>query len=199
MISEYEAEPVPGLPGNLPSGERILWQGKPDTRRLMRTAYHVPLVAAYFAALAAWGAVEGNWTGVAITLGIGGIGIAVLALLAWGSARTTVYTLTDRRLVLRIGIALPTCINLPLSLVGSADLHRYSDGTGDLAIALTGSQRLGWVVLWPHARPWKLTNVQPMLRSIPEAEQVAGLIARTTGAAQGSPVAVVAPRLAVAA
>jgi hypothetical protein len=53
--------------------------------------------------------------------------------------------------------------------------------------------------LWPHARPWKLAEVQPMLRSIPEADKVAGLLARTVGAAQGTPVAASAPVLAVAA
>ncbi len=203
MIYEHEAEVVPGLPGPLPPGERLLWQGRPDWRRLAATAFHVRLVAVYFAALAIWGGVQaargdGDWAGVAVTLGVGAAGVGVLLLLAWGAARTTVYSLTDRRIVLRVGVALSTCINVPLSLVGRVDLKGYADGTGDIPLSLTGSQRVGWAALWPHARPWRIAKVQPMLRAVPDAANVAGLIARTTGAAHGTRIDA-APRLAVAA
>ena len=50
-MTEYENEPIPGLPGRLPPGERILWQGSPEWRALARTAFHTRLVAGYFAAL----------------------------------------------------------------------------------------------------------------------------------------------------
>jgi hypothetical protein len=30
--------------------------------------------------------------------------------------------------------------------------------------------------LWPHVRPWRLANPEPMLRSIPEAERVAQIL-----------------------
>ncbi len=53
-MSEYEIEPIPGLPGDLPPGERILWQGKPDWRMLARTAFHTRIVAGYFVLLSVW-------------------------------------------------------------------------------------------------------------------------------------------------
>ena len=203
MIVEYEVEPIPGLPGDLPPGERILWQGSPNWKRLAKSAFHVPAVAVYFAALSAWGilqAVRGisTWMGVGITAGLGLTAVVVLLVLAWLSARTTIYTLTNRRVVLRMGIALPKCVNLPLGMITAADLRAYPDGTGDIPLKIGGSQRLGWLQLWPHAKPWAITDVEPMLRAVPEAELLSGLLARTAGAAQGTPVTV-APQLAVAA
>jgi hypothetical protein len=204
MIVEYDAEPIRGLPGDLPHGERILWQGSPDAWRLAVHAYHIRSVAIYFALLAGWGAIgalrgTSSWTGTLVTLGIGALGLAVIGVIAWGAARTTVYTLTNKRIVLRFGIALPKCVNLPLSVIAAADLAMQGKDIGDIALKLTEQQRLGWMQLWPHARPWALTEVQPMLRSISEAENVAGLLARTVAAAQGKPVAATPPVLAVAA
>jgi Bacterial PH domain len=182
MIGEHDNEPIPGLPGFLPAGEEILWQGSPEWKRLAMSAFHVRGVALYFAALSLLGAVQAAWLGTAITIGMGLVGLAVIALLAWGSARTTLYTLTNKRVVMRIGIALPKCINLPLTLIGSADLSMNRDGTGDIPLHLLGPQRLGYVALWPHARPWKISEPQPMLRALPDAQAVAAMLARACGA-----------------
>lgn len=194
-MTEYENEPIPGLPGIPPEGEHILWQGSPDWRRLARLAFHTRLVAGYFAALAGWALLTalvqgvhaaGDLTGVAMTILVGLIGVALLHLLAWGSARTTIYTLTNRRIVLRIGMALPKCINLPLGLIGAVDIAAHKDGSGDILLTLTGQQRLGYLALWPHVRPWKLAAPQPMLRAVPGAPDIAALIARACLAANSS-------------
>lgn len=204
MIVEYDNEPVRGLPGNLPKGERILWQGSPDPVRLAVHVYHIRAVAIYFAVLTGWGAINAargtsSWLGTGATLGIGLLALAVIGLIAWGAARTTVYTLTNKRIVLRFGIALPKCVNLPLSKIGAADLSMQGKNVGDIALRLTENQRLGWLQLWPHARPWHLKDVQPMLRSISDAQNVAGLLARTASTAQGTPLASAPPVLSVAA
>ena len=52
-MTEYEAEPIRGLPGLLPPGELILWQGSPAPLLLARSAFHVRAVAIYFALLTA--------------------------------------------------------------------------------------------------------------------------------------------------
>lgn len=189
MISEYEIEPVRGLPALLPEGEHILWQGSPEWRALARTAFHTRLIAGYFAVLVTIAAITavvrgGGLIGVGLTAGLGIAGVALLHVLAWASARAAIYTLTNKRLVLRIGVALPKCINLPLALIGAVDMTVQADGTGDLPLAVTGAQRLGYAQLWPHARPWRVAVPQPMLRSIRDAEQVGKLIARTCLAAQ---------------
>jgi hypothetical protein len=203
MITEYENEPIPGLPGLLPKGERILWQGSPEWRSLAATAFHTRLITGYFALLVVIAAVTalvqggtslGDFKGIAITVVLGVIGVGLLNLIAWGTARSTIYTLTDRRVVMRVGIALPKCINLPLGLIESVDLLQRPDGTGDLPLKVEGGQRIGYAGLWPHARPWHYQMPQPMLRSIANADTVAALVARTCLAANpGSQLGTIEP------
>jgi hypothetical protein len=175
----YEHEPIRGLPGNLPPGEHIIWQGAPDWKRLALTAFHVRGVAFYFGLIALWALVAGSTiSGVLATAFAAALGVGLLCLLAWLSARTTVYTLTNRRIVLRIGIALPTCINIPLKIIDNAALKIHPDGTADMPLVINGMAKLGWMMLWPHARPWKLSVPQPMLRAVPEGEKVSAMLAR---------------------
>lgn len=180
-MNEYDSEPVRGLPGRLPEGERILWQGAPDAWVFARNAFHTRWVAAYFVALALYGVSVGSLFGVAATAGAGVACIGLLYLLAWAIARTSVYTLTNKRVVLRIGVALNACFNLPLSVMKSADLRPLERGHGDIALALDGAT-LGYLILWPHARPWRLKTPQPMLRAVPEAEAVAAMLVKARAA-----------------
>jgi hypothetical protein len=104
------------------------------------------------------------------------VGLGLLALLAWLCSRTSVYTITNRRIVLRIGVALPTAINIPFGVIGSAGLRVHPGGAGDIPLALTGAGRMAYSNLWPHVRPWHLGNPEPMLRGIPQAGHVAMLL-----------------------
>lgn len=201
-----------GLPGALPAGETIQWQGSPDWRSLARHALHVRKVAVYFAILGAVGfafaigretprgEIAAMLTWLAI-LAVAAVGL--LALFAWLTARTTVYTITNRRLAIRYGIALPVTLNVPYTSVGSAALAVYSDGTGDIPLALSGKDRIAYLVLWPHARPWKLKRPHPMLRSVPDAGRVAVILGRNLldmhqSGVVSDPQPVSAPAMAVA-
>lgn len=190
----YANEPVRGLPGMLPAGEHIIWQGSPDWKRLALTAFHARGVAFYFALLVGWALLSGaSLAGVLATVGAGLVALAVLAGLAWWSARASIYTLTNRRIVLRIGAALPTCINIPLRIVRNAALKLHADGTADIPLELSGRERIGYAMLWPHARPWKFGAPQPMLRAVPDGTAVAALIARTLAGAEPEGRRAVAP------
>jgi hypothetical protein len=182
ILSEYDDEPIRGLPGDLPQGETLIWQGSPEWRLLARSAFFTRVVGLYFVALVALAIYNGSTGGVIATLIAGAVGIGLLMLYAWAVARTTVYTLTSRRVVLRIGVALNMCINLPLAKIGGANLRALGPVEGDLALQLIGPHRLGYLVLWPHARPWKLGNPQPMLRALPDAAVVGERLARAVAA-----------------
>ncbi|UUR07965.1 photosynthetic complex putative assembly protein PuhB [Sphingomonas glaciei] len=175
-MSGLLADQLNGLPAPLPPGEAIVWQGRPDAGRLLQEAFHARAVAFYFVVLSAAGLLMGSVTGALLTVGAGAICLGVLAMLARASARTSVYTLTDRRLVLRVGMALPMHFNLPLKQVEAADLRLAADGSGDIALRLAGNGRIAWALLWPHVRPWRTRNPEPMLRAVPDAETVARLL-----------------------
>lgn len=176
----YANEPVRGLPGHLPAGEHIVWQGSPEWKRLALTAFHVRGVAVYFALILVAALLSGAGTfGLVATVVAGCAAVGVLGFIAWLSARSTVYTLTNRRIVFRIGIALPTCINVPLKIIDNAAMKLHADGTGDIPLQIKGPTKMGWMMLWPHARPWKLGAPEPMLRAVPDGARVAAILSRT--------------------
>lgn len=178
---EHDYEPVPGLPERLPAGERILWQGAPKWRALARRAFHADKVALYFALLLLWQAAlvfgQGRPTGELASAALwyvpmGAVAAGILTLFAWLNARMTVYTITNRRVVVKFGVALPMTVNLPFSVVRDVKLKSYRDGTGDLALELGGEERIFYLHLWPHVRRWRFVNPQPMLRVVPGAADV---------------------------
>ncbi len=182
---DFDFEPIKGLPAELPEGERIAWQGAPDAAGLAVRAFHVRKVAVYFLVLMVWRFVSeksgGRETEAAIGYAFGVLPLAlaaigVLWLIAWGYARTTVYTVTNRRLVIRSGIALPITLNLPFSKVDGASLKLHSDQSGDIALKVHEGERIAALVVWPHMRPWSWNSPQPMLRSVPDAAAVAQIL-----------------------
>ncbi len=196
-MNEHEGEPIRGLPELPPDGEQILWQGEPQWNLLARRVFHVRKVAAYFAAIVCLQAGSGFASGAPLheivqggswVAALGLAGIAVLTLLAWLYARTTVYTLTNRRVVMRFGVALPMIVNIPWSRIGSADLVRFGDGSGEIALRPCAGERMSYLLLWPHARPWRFNPVQPTLRGLREPETVASRIATAvqTGGSEAS-------------
>lgn len=170
-----------GLPGPLPRGERILWQGAPATAGLLVRVFHARLVVAWFGLCAlAFGVAAGTPAAALVTVGptlaVGAGALALLWVLAWLTHRTTVYTVTNRRIVLQAGIALPVTHNLPFAQIEGAALRAFTDGTGDVPLQLRPGLRIAYLQLWPHARPWRLTRTEPMLRSVPEADAVTAIL-----------------------
>ena len=193
-VREHEHEPVHGLPEELPADERVLWQGAPDWRALAIRAFHVRKLVVYFAlmlalrgsvVLADGGSALDAIRAVATLAPLALLGIGLTLLIAWLSARSTAYTLTNRRVVMRIGIVLTLTFNLPLKRIAAAEMAPAPRDTGDIALELAGNDRIAWLQLWPHARPWRVAKPQPMLRCVPQGVQVAKLLAQTWSQATG--------------
>jgi hypothetical protein len=157
--------------------EKVLWKGRPAIGLLARTAFHTRLLGAYFAALIVIALVLGKTDAAIVAAVLGTALLAMLHLLAWLSARSTLYILTDSRLIMRIGMAIETRINIPLKQVKAAHLRPRAGGHGDIALELEGERLLGTVLLWPHVRPWRYAHPEPMLRAVPEAAGLARMIA----------------------
>ena len=159
---EYEFEPQYGLPERLPADEQILWQGSPDAKALAISAFHMRKLSIYFVLLTlacAWPAIEtgaGPWAMLLAVKWIVPLTVVAMVsvwILAFMTARTTVYTLTNKRVVMRLGIVLTVTFNLPLKRVSAADVRDLPGGFGDISLALTGEDHIAWVHLWPSVRP----------------------------------------------
>ena len=185
-MSEHAYEPIRGLPGLLPPGERLIWQGAPDWLALARRTFLGDGVAIYFAALMAWRLIEALAEGAGLGAGlvwalwlvpVAAAALAVIGVLGWATARSTVYTITSRRVVMRIGVALSLTLNVPFKRVVAADLKPLPGDHGDIALRIGGADRFAYLALWPHARPWRFANPQPMMRAVPDAANVAHVLA----------------------
>lgn len=192
-MAEHEVEPVPGLPERLPEGECILWQGASRWQSVLRNVFYAPYLIGYFALLLIWrfasilhdGGTLGQALMAIITiLPIPLIALLLLVLLSWLVQRTTLYTITNRRVVMRIGIALSITFNIPFRLIESVGLRVNRDGSGDIALQMSGPESIAYLHLWPHARPWHFGRPQPQLRSIANAAEVAELISKAISSAE---------------
>ncbi|MBS0529049.1 MAG: PH domain-containing protein [Proteobacteria bacterium] len=192
------------LPAPLPVGERVIWQGKPSFKGLALRSFHIREVGIYFGVLMAWklwsgwsnGASSGETATAILWLAAPAVSaVAVLAGLAWLFRRAACYTITTKRVLFQFGVALPMTMNIPLSKIASAALKTYSDGSGDIPLGLSDSKRVSYILLWPHVRPWRLRNPEPMLRALPDAAVAAARLSEVlTG--QSGPAAIALPQSA---
>jgi hypothetical protein len=184
------------LPDELPVGERMVWQGSPSWTSTAMHVFHVRKVAIYFGLLIVWRFAARAFDGASLLdaatyavwlVPIACAGLALLTLLAFLTARTTIYTVTSKRVVMRIGIALSMTVNLPFKVVEGAGLKSFKDGSGDIALQLQSDNKAAYLVLWPHVRRWHLKRPQPSLRSIADARHVADILSEALVASQSLP------------
>lgn len=194
---DFQTEPVRGLPEDLPEGEHILWQGQPDWWALTKEALSFWWVAGYFTFLFAWrtigGAATESWadsaTAASFFLVLGAIVCVLLLVVGVVQAKATVYTVTNKRVAMRIGAALTLTLNLPFRAIVNATLAARRSGTGTIALELKEDPRtrLSYLNTWPHVRPWKMKNTQPALRCIPDARAVAAILSEAAETAVSEP------------
>lgn len=170
-----------GVEVPLPPGERVLWQGSPQFRLLALHAFHARKIAAYFACLIAVTAFTKRnepdflsaMTASGGLLAAGGaVAVAFALVVALLASRTTLYAITDKRVVMKVGIALPIVLNIPLAVIESVGIKQRSAGAGNLSLVLANKSRVAYAVLWPHARAWHVRYPQPLLRDLPDVATV---------------------------
>lgn len=200
---DFEVEPVEGLPERPPEGEEILWQGRPNWWQLTWEAMSLPWVVGYFFVLALWRFISvvdqvpiGQAVGATVPLLLlCGLVVGLLCFVGFVQARCSMYTVTNRRVAMRIGAALTMTLNLPYTQMANAMLDLRKKGTGTIAFETLGDTRLSYLLCWPHVRPWHINPTQPSLRCIPDAERVAGLIAEAARARVSQPQIVRKPQV----
>lgn len=195
MTSKPDIVPE-GLPDHLPEGEKLLWQGRPDWTRLAINAFHVRKVALYFGAIivgqAGWHLLSGATIDEAVNAmpvltALAFAACAILLAFAYASAKTTRYTLTNKRALMKIGIALPVIINIPYRQVDGVSFADTGGGIGTICFKTGGGVRLAYMLLAPHAKPWNFGKPQPAFRDIPNVEDVASRLAFALGGRMPAP------------
>jgi len=139
---DFAFEPIRGLPERPPEGEVILWQGQPNWLRLTVDSLNVWWVLGYFIFLFVWRFISVSDLmpiGQALLVSFPFLALAMivtllLMLVGYILARTTVYTITNKRVVMRIGAALTVTLNLPFTEIENAAIASSSGNFGSIAI-----------------------------------------------------------------
>ena len=177
---------IRGVPHALPEGEHILWQGAPEAGAIATHVFHWRLFAAYFAAMMAiWVSTTelpfsspAFQAGLAIRAGLSALVIAIVFVLSRVVAKTSWYAITSQRVVLRLGMVFEMSINIPFTILDSAGVGMFKDGTGQVVLTLTKPNRLAYIALWPHCRVFSINQPQPVLRGLRDAERIGTLLAQ---------------------
>jgi hypothetical protein len=185
------ATPTDARPAETPrrAAPIVRWSGRPAWRSCAIRIWRAPWVAVYFGLLLADAVrasvmtpLKSDLLGDAALLGIAIGVLGLLALLAWLTARTTTYILTDRHVEMHFGIGLQAKLVIPFGAIEHVAVRVHSDQTGDIALRLIKGQGVLYPKLWPHARPWRWFRAEPMLRCVPRAGVVGTLLSRAVAA-----------------
>lgn len=177
---------VHGVNEPLPPGEQLLWEGAPQPAALAKHLLFVRPLAIYFALMISWWAVANRadaasgtfWITLTVQLALTSAVIAgALALARWIATSTT-YAISDKRIVVRLGIIFPITVNIPLHYVISAKARTFADGTGEIALQLDPKERLAWIVLFPHVRPFRFSQPEPLLRGLKDPARVGEILTK---------------------
>ncbi len=177
---------IRGVPHPLPEGEHILWQGAPNASAVALHVFHWRLVAAYFAAMIAIWVVRTDLSfassafqaGLAIRFGMSALVVAIVFVLARVVARTSWYAITSQRVVLRLGMVFEMSINIPFSILDSAAVGVFKDGTGQVVMKIAKANRLAYIALWPHCQVFSINHPQPVLRGLSDPQRIGNLLAQ---------------------
>ena len=177
--------PHPGFPGRLPENEHVIWQGAPHWLNFARNVFYSRIVVAYFGivmlVLMGISILDGgDWREAAKAaipvIFFALITIGILSILAWIGARATIYTVTNRRVVMRIGAAFSKSIDIPFKVIESVQLKSSPAGLGNISIKLKAGNSIPYFFIWPHARPWRFRDAEPMLRAVDDVEAIAKIL-----------------------
>jgi hypothetical protein len=182
---EYELEAEYGLPEKLPEAEKVIWQGSPNVWRTAKDIFYIRPVIAYFIFLVFFRIYDGivlehSLRAVVISsawmIALSIVCVGLLWTLAYFTAKSAVYTITNRRIVMRIGMAMTLSFNLPYKEIVSADVKAQKDGYGNIPLKIDQGTKISYFHLWPHVRPMNFNHPEPMLRNIANVKEVATLL-----------------------
>ena len=158
--------------------------GKTELVATYNRALNLWWIIGYFGLLATWRLLTvidymPLWTAISVIipfLFIAALAGLLLCIVGYVQAKATLYTITNKRVVMRIGAALTITLNLPFTKIDNAAVAKKRGGLGNIAFETSGSTKFSYFVLWPHARSWHFGKPQPTLRCIPEIEKVSSIL-----------------------
>jgi hypothetical protein len=180
----HEFEPTFGFPESLPTSEKVLWQGSPCAWLIARRIFFLPYLFFYFLMFSCLALTVNSdvltlkdlFVKFLSYMSLGMVAIFILLAISFLISSTTMYSITDKRVVMRIGIVLNLSLNIPFSKIETAELKAYPDKSGDISLNLVPDNKIAYLHLWPHCRPWFFSSPRPRLSCLKNVEVIASCL-----------------------
>ena len=171
---------------SIPNKEKIHWIGKPSWASFGYQVFGIKYLIFYFilSALYAVSQVDPVFTFFAFLVNFipflmsGVFAACILFVLAYLTASHTHYVITEKRIVIRTGVALVFLLNVPIKNIISIDKQRLAGGRGNLSFTAKSKKRIPFVSCWPSVKSGSFIEPIPAFRSISNIEEIGMLVTK---------------------
>jgi hypothetical protein len=103
----------------------------------------------------------------------------ILIGLAATQTYSTVYIITENRVIIKTGAALSFLISMPFKKIKEVNLQKRGASIGTISFELLSEKRVPYISCWPSVRPWKFKRTQPAFSCIGSVDEVATILRKT--------------------
>ena len=147
----------------IPDGESILWKGKPSLWGFSWNLFGLKWIAAYLFILLMVSIlrvfVSDFYTAFFVDFlpffSSGVFASIILFGLAAVQTFSTVYVITEKRVIIKTGAALSFLISMPFKKIKGINLQKRRGSIGTISFELFSEKRVPYTSCWPSVRPWK--------------------------------------------
>jgi hypothetical protein len=171
----------------IPDGESILWKGKPSLWGFSWNLFGLKWITFYLSILsivsiARFFASDFHTAFYIdfLPFFLSGIFASIILIgLAAIQAYSTVYIITENRVIIKTGAALSFLISMPFKKIKEVNLQKRGASIGTISFELFSKKRVPYISCWPSVRPWKFKKTQPAFSCVRSVDEVATILRKT--------------------
>ena len=171
----------------IPNGESILWKGRPSLWGFSWNLFGLKWITLYLSMLSIVSVARifasDFYTAFYVDFlpfFLSGIFASIILIgLAATQTYSTVYIITENRVIIKTGAALSFLISMPFKKIKEVNLQKRGVSIGTISFELLSEKRVPYISCWPSVRPWKFKRTQPAFSCIGSVDEVATILRKT--------------------
>ena len=171
----------------IPNGESILWKGRPSLWGFSYNLFGLKWITLYLSILSIVSVARffasDFYTAFYVDFlpfFLSGIFASIILIgLAATQTYSTVYIITENRVIIKTGAALSFLISMPFKKIKEVNLQKRGASIGTISFELLSEKRVPYISCWPSVRPWKFKRTQPAFSCIGSVDEVATILRKT--------------------
>ena len=171
----------------IPNGESILWKGRPSLWGFSWNLFGLKWITLYLSMLSIVSVARffasDFYTAFYVDFlpfFLSGIFASIILIgLAAIQAYSTVYIITENRVIIKTGAALSFLISMPFKKIKEVNLQKRGASIGTISFDLFSKKRVPYISCWPSVRPWKFKKTQPAFSCVRSVDEVATILRKT--------------------